>query len=141
MIIVDTNIISELMKTSPDLAVVTWLDQQDPMALFTTTITIAEVRYGLCALADSKRRTYLEEAFKQVLIDAFKHRILAFDESAAYLYGTLMGHRRTLGRPLSVLDGQIAAISRVNQMSLATRNIRDFVDCELNLINPFDFVK
>ncbi len=122
---------------APDQQVIAWLDQQDPVTLFTTSITIAEIGYGLCALPQGKRRDYLESAFNQVLLDAFKHRILIFDEPAAHIYAKLMGHRKTTGRPLSILDGQIAAIAKINQMSLATRNTRDFFDCELNLINPF----
>ena len=138
MIILDTNIISELMKASPDLRVITWIDQQDAMALFTTSIMIAEIRYGLSVLPESRRRVLLKEAFDRVLTSAFKHRILVFDEAAAHCYGQLMGHRKTIGHLLSVFDGQIAAITRVNQMSLATRNTRDFSDCGLSLINPFE---
>ncbi len=138
MIILDTNIISELMKTAPDPRVITWIDQQDAMALFTTSITIAEIMYGLGVLPDSRRRILLKEAFDRVLTRAFKHRILVFDEAAAHFYGQLMGHRKTIGHPLGVLDGQIAAMTRANQMSLATRNTRDFSDCELTLINPFE---
>jgi predicted nucleic acid-binding protein len=126
------------MKATPDQRVITWIDQQDAMALFTTSITIAEIMYGLSVLRESKRRVLLKEAFDHVLTRAFKHRILVFDEAAAHFYGQLMGHRKTVGHLLSVLDGQIAAITKVNQMSLATRNTRDFSDCELMLINPFD---
>lgn len=115
-----------------------WIDQQDALSLFTTSITIAEIMYGLSVLPDTRRRTLLKEAFERVLTSAFKHRILFFDEAAAHFYGQLMGHRKTIGHLLSVLDGQIAAITRVNQMSLATRNTRDLSDCELTLINPFE---
>ena len=138
MIILDTNVISELMKTRPHEHVNTWLDQQDALTLFTTSITIAEIIYGLSVLPIGHRRDYLETAFNQVITDAFKHRVLIFDESAARIYGQLMGQRKTSGHTLSVLDGQIAAIAKSHQMSLATRNTRDFIDCELNLINPFD---
>jgi len=141
MIILDTNVISELMKAMPDQHVTTWLDQQDPMTLFTTSITIAEILYGIDVLPEGKRRDYLERAFDNLLIDAFKYRILTFDDSSAHIYGKLMGKRKNLGLPLSVLDGQIAAITSTNQMRLATRNTRDFFDCELELINPFDLIK
>lgn len=137
MIVLDTNVISELMKAAPDPRVITWIDQQEAMTLFITSITIAEITYGLSVLPESKRRIFLKEAFEQVLTGAFKHRILIFDEAAAHCYGQLMGHRKRLSQPLPVLDGQIAAITKVNQMSLATRNTRDFSDCELTLINPF----
>lgn len=138
MIILDTNIISELMKTSPDDHVIRWLDEQDPITLCITSVTIAEITYGLDALPAGKRREYLEEAFNQVIVEAFKHRVMSFDVAAAHIYGKLMGRRKTAGRPLSILDGQIAAIAKANQTGLATRNIRDFFDCELNLINPFE---
>lgn len=138
MIILDTNVISELMKTRPHEHVNTWLDQQDALTLFTTSITIAEIIYGLSVLPIGHRRDYLETAFNQVITDAFKHRVLIFDESAARIYGQLMGQRKASSHTLSVLDGQIAAIAKSHQMSLATRNTRDFIDCELNLINPFD---
>lgn len=138
MIILDTNIISELMKTIPNQHVTTWLDQQDPMTLFTTSITIAEILYGMSVLPEGRRRDYLENAFDKVLVDAFKYRTLTFDDSAAHIYGKLMGKRKKLGHALSVLDGQIAAIASTHQMKLATRNTRDFVDCGLDLINPFE---
>ncbi|MDP3704773.1 MAG: type II toxin-antitoxin system VapC family toxin [Legionellaceae bacterium] len=133
MIILDTNVISELMKAAPDEQVVAWLDQQEAMTLFTTSITVAEIIYGIDALPAGKRRDYLEEAFNQVLSAAFKHRVLTFDEAAAHAWKS----RKTSGNPLSVLDGQIAAITRTHQMRLATRNTRDFLGCELELINPF----
>lgn len=138
MIILDTNIISELMKTAPNQQVISWLDRQDAMTLFTTSVTIAEIIYGLDVLPEGKRRDYLETAFSQVLNDAFKHRILTFDEPAALVYGKLMGSRKRSGHPLSLLDGQIASIAKNHQMALATRNTRDFLHCDLTLINPFD---
>jgi len=138
MIILDTNIISELMKAFPDQHVTTWLDQQDPMTMFSTSITIAEILYGIAVLPTGKRKDYLERAFDNLLTDAFKYRILTFDDPAAHIYGHLMGERKNSGHPLSILDGQIAAIAKASQMSLATRNTRDFIDCELNLINPFE---
>ncbi|MDF1683482.1 MAG: type II toxin-antitoxin system VapC family toxin [Legionellaceae bacterium] len=138
MIILDTIIISELMKAIPDQHVVTWLDQQDPMTLFSTSITIAEIYYGIAVLPTGKRKDYLERAFDNLLIDAFKYRILTFDDPAAHICGHLMGERKQSGHPLSILNGQIAAITKTNKMSLATRNTRDFMGCELNLIHPFE---
>lgn len=137
MIILDTNVISELMKVSPDQQMIAWLNQQDAITLFVTSVSIAEITYGLNALTSGQRRKALEDAFEQVLLEAFKHRMLSFDKPAAYAYGQLMAQRKSLGRPMSVLDGQIAAISKINNMSLATRNTRDFLDCDIHLINPF----
>jgi len=137
MILLDTNIISEMMKKSPSVRVAGWLDQQEVTHLFVTAITIAEISYGISVLAKGKRRLALEEAFDMVMRECFKHRILSFDEASAHLYGGLMGHRKKLGRPLSVLDGQIAAIALVHKATVATRNIRDFANCNLELIDPF----
>lgn len=137
MILLDTNIISEMMKESPSPNVITWLDQQEATDLFITSITIAEISYGLCVLPEGKRRNVLENAFNKTIKKAFKHRIFYFEESAAHYYGKIMGHRKKIGRPLSVLDGQIAAIALSQGALLATRNTRDFSDCDLELVNPF----
>lgn len=137
MIILDTNVISEMMKSSPSLKVMTWIDQQSPCDLFVTTITIAEISYGLHILPVGNRRKMLEDAFYKSINQAFEHCILGFDALAADCYGRLMADRKKIGKPLSILDGQIAAIARVNHFQVATRNISDFSDCGLALINPF----
>lgn len=137
-IIVDTNIVSELMKPTPSKSVINWLNLQEASLLFITTITIAEISYGLHILPAGKRRDCLEEAFNNAISDAFKHRILSFEENAAHMYGKIMGHRKGLGRPLSVADGQIAAIARIHGTAIITRNTRDFSDCGLELFNPFE---
>ena len=138
MIILDTNIISEMMKKSPNLNVISWMDKQDATQLYITSVSIAEIAYGINVLPEGNRRPLLEDSFYKALEAAFKHRVLSFDEAAAHLYGKMMGHRKLLGRPLSMPDGQIAAIALMNNFSIATRNIKDFVDCEVSLINPFD---
>lgn len=138
MIIVDTNIISELMKASPSITVVNWLNSRDATQLYITTITIAEIAYGLNALPKGSRRKTLENNFNNAIHDAFKNRILQFTESAAYIYGKIMANRKELGRPMSILDGQIAAITLIHTAGLATRNINDFLHCGLDLYNPFD---
>jgi len=139
MIILDTNIVSEFMTSPPSGAVLDWLNEQNTSSLYLTSITIAEINYGLSVMPEGKRRTLLNERFKLFVDSAFKQRILSFDESSATLYGELMAEKRKLGSPMSCFDGQIAAISRVYGFSLATRNIKDFIDCQINLINPFDF--
>ena len=138
MILLDTNIISEMMRTSPSTNVIKWINHQEATQLFLTSITIAEITYGICALPTGNRREQLENAFNQATEEAFKHRILSFDEAAGHCYGKLMAKRKELGRPMSILDGQIAAIAIAKSMNLATRNLRDFFDCGLNLINPFE---
>jgi predicted nucleic acid-binding protein len=137
MIILDTNILSELMKSTPDSKVIAWLDTQVVSQLFITTISIAEISYGINVLPEGKRRDSLENAFHQAINKAFKHRIIVFDEVDAHMYGMLMSKRKKMGRPLSCLDGQIAAITVNHSAKLATRNVRDFSDCSLELINPF----
>lgn len=137
MILLDTNIISEMMKKAPDAQVVAWLDAQAAADLYISSVSIAEIIYGLKALPAGNRRQLLENAFNKVLEQAFEHRILSFDEVAASYYGKIMSHRKALGRPMSILDGQIASIALAQGAILATHNIRDFKDCKLELVNPF----
>lgn len=137
MILIDTNIISEMMKPAPDPKVITWIDQQNIMRLFISTITIAELAYGINVLPEGNRRNYLEKAFNSVVREAFEYRIFTFDEVAAHQYGIIMSKRKTIGKPMSMADGQIAAIARVHNCTVATRNIDDFSNSEVDLINPF----
>ena len=137
MIVIDTNVISEVMKPSPSLAVLEWLNQQNSNSLFVSTITLGEIEYGLRILPAGKRRYDLKERFEQFMFQAFRQRILVFDEAAARSYGEVMGHRKELGRPMSVPDGQIAAIARSRGFAIATRNTSDFEECGVDLFNPF----
>jgi toxin FitB len=137
MIVVDTNVVAEVMKASPAEAVVSWLNDRETSSLFVTTITIGEIAYGLRVMPQGKRRLKMEQGFERVIVEAFASRVLVFDEAAARLYGELMGRRREIGRPLSVLDAQIAAIARAKGFAVATRNVRDFEDCGVEIIDPF----
>ncbi|MBI5447405.1 MAG: type II toxin-antitoxin system VapC family toxin [Gammaproteobacteria bacterium] len=139
MILLDTNIVSEMMKKIPCPAVIKWITHQESMALYISTITIAEINYGIHVLQKRKQRHTLEKAFSQALNESFSNRVLFFDEEAAYAYGEIMSLRKQLGKPLSILDGQIAAIAHVNHASVATRNMKDFLNCNLELINPFEY--
>lgn len=138
MIIIDTNVISEMMKPSPATAVLDWLNEQETVSLYLATISIGEICYGIRALPNGKRRRLLAEGFGALLANAFENRILDFDEAAARRYGDIMGSHKEMGRPLASLDGQIASIARANGCAVATRNIRDFECCGLTIINPFD---
>jgi predicted nucleic acid-binding protein len=138
MILLDTNIVSAVMAPSPPPEVLNWLGAQQTTDLYLSTISIAEIGYGLALLPESKRRRDLQERFERFVGQAFQQRILAFDEEAARLYGEIMGHRKQVGRPLSSLDGQIASIARAHTQSIATRNVRDFEQCGVALINPFE---
>lgn len=137
MIVLDTNILSELMKVSQNPKVFSWFLKQEVEYLFITSITIAEIHYGLSVLPLGARRSFLEESFQKAINETFCHRILFFDDKAAYVYGKLMASRKNKGRPMSILDAQIASIAKVHQFILATRNIVDFIDSDLPLINPF----
>jgi len=138
MIVLDTNIVSEFMTSPPAPQVKDWLNAQDGAKLYFTTVSIGEISFGLHAMPDGKRRALLAERFERFLAQAFRSRVLAFDEAAARIYGELRATRRALGRPMSVFDGQIAAIAKANGSALATRNVKDFEACGVELINPFD---
>jgi len=137
MILLDTNIVSEVMKASPADNVLAWLNEQDSGKLYVSAITIGEIVYGLRILPDGKRRLGLSEKFEQFIALAFDQRVLAYDELAARAYGELMGHRKVLGRPMSISDGQIAAIARSKHLVVATRNVSDFESCSVDVIDPF----
>ena len=138
MILLDTNVVSEVMKTRPAEAVVAWLNGQDSEKLHVSAITIGEIAYGLRILPEGKRRSGLRERFERFVTLAFDQRVLAYDESAARIYGDLMGDRKELGLPMSVPDGQIAAIARLNHLAVATRNVLDFEYCGIDVVNPFE---
>lgn len=136
VIVLDTNVVAELMRPAPSPEVVAWLNGQQASQLYLTSITLGEISFGIEILPLGKRRLRLERGFRLVRT-AFTGRILDFDDEAAILYGRVMGRRRSLGRPLGVLDGQIAAIASAHGATVATRNVRDFEDCGLEIINPF----
>jgi predicted nucleic acid-binding protein len=138
MILLDTNIVAEMMKAAPAPQVVTWLNGQEASTLFLTTPTLGEIAYGLQILPPCRRRRQLEEGFERLLAEAFAGRILFFDEAAARRYGEVMGRRKEIGRPLAILDGQIASIAWSQGFAVATRNVRDFVDCGVEVLNPFE---
>jgi predicted nucleic acid-binding protein len=137
MILLDTNVISAVMAPAPPMRVVKWLDDQHSDVLYLSTVTIAEIAYGIRVLPDGKRRRALLTRFDGFVTTGFEQRILDFDTQSAYEYAELMAHRRRIVRPMSVPDGQIAAIARYHRMVVATRNVRDFEECGLDLIDPF----
>jgi hypothetical protein len=138
MIVLDTNIISELMKARPDPEVETWLATQPAAGLFITTITEAELRYGVALLPASKRRDRLAVTVETMLIEEFADHILPFDSSAAIAYALVATERRQSGHPISQFDAQIAAIARSHGAALATRNDKDFEGCGIDVINPWN---
>ena len=138
MMLLDTNVVSALMAPFPEPSVATWVDARRSESLFLSAVTIAEISFGIASLPDGKRRQDLRARFDRFVARGFALRVLSFDEPAAHQYGDLMSYRRRLGRPMSVLDGQIAAIARTRQLGVATRNARDFEACGLEVVNPFD---
>jgi len=138
MIRLDTNVVSEVMKTRPTEAVVAWLKGQDSEKLYVSAITIGEIACGLRILPDGKRRSGLRERFEQFVAVAFDQRVLPYDESAASICGELMGDRKELGLPMRVPDGQIAAIASLNHLAVAPQNVVDFENCGIEVINPIE---
>ncbi len=137
MIMLDTNVVSEFMTSPPAGPVLNWLNAQDATALYLSTITIAEIGFGLSVMPAGRRQRLLQERFEQFVAAAFDQRILSFDENAARIYGDILAHRQEIGRPMSTFDGQIAAIARSRGFAVATRNTKDFEACRITLVNPF----
>jgi len=138
MILLDTNVVSELMKMQPDPRVLNWLDRQSSNDLLTSAITKAEIELGIALLPAGKRRDGIASAADSMFAQDFSCRILAFDEAAASFYAALVSQRSGIGRPISVEDAQIAAIALRHGLLLATRNVKDFLEIEgLQLIDPW----
>jgi len=140
MIILDTNVVSELLRPAPSPAVEAWLAAQDGATVFFTAIGEAELRLGVAILPAGRRRTSLAEAIDAVLEEDFRGRILPFDTTAAQAYAAIAATRRAAGRPISQFDCQIAAIARIRQAALATRNTADYEGCGIEVINPWQHV-
>ena len=137
MIILDTNVLSELMREGPRPAVVDWVNGYEWTEVFSTTVSEAEIRYGVALMAPGERRTRIEDAARRLFGVLFSERVLPFDGQAARAYATIAARRRTAGRPISALDCQIAAIAQSRGAVLATRNTKDFEGVELNLVDPW----
>lgn len=138
MTVLDTNVLSEIMAASPSEAALAWVSGRRRVdTLFITTITVAEILYGIELLAPGKRRDKLSAEAEAMFAEDFAGRILAFDEHAARLFSQIAAERRRRGRPIAALDAQIAAIAQVHGALLATRNIADFEGCGLRLVNPW----
>jgi predicted nucleic acid-binding protein len=137
VIILDTNVLSELLVSSPSPAVIDWLAEQGPASVFTTSITEAEILYGLRLLPEGRRRRELEAAISPIFSEDLAGRVLPFDREAADVYATIATRRRAAGRPISQFDAQIAAIALSRGASLATRNEADFENIGLAVVNPW----
>lgn len=138
MIILDTNVISELARIDPEPNVVTWLDSLPATEIATTAITAAELLYGVTRLPDGRRRAAMAETIDALINEDFRGRVEAFDSLAAEQYATVVVGREKNGRPVSTADAQIAAICRVHSATLATCNTGDFTQTGIDLVNPWD---
>jgi len=138
MIILDTNVISEMMRAAPSPGVETWLASQNAGQIYLTAVTVAELRTGLAILPQGRRRDDLARAVDSTLGQDFQGRILSFDSTAANAYATIAAARREAGRPISVFDCQIVAIAQSRNAALATRDVHDFDGCGVTVINPWN---
>jgi toxin FitB len=138
MIVLDTNVVSELMKATPSERVVNWVGAQPASTLYTTSITQAEILHGIMLLPSGKRRDAIAAAADAMFMDDFGGRILAFGSDATRPYARIATSRRRAGRPISHFDVQIAAIAHSAGATVATRNVADFDGCGVKVVNPWD---
>jgi hypothetical protein len=137
MIVLDTTVLSALMREVPDAPVVAWLDRQPAESVWITSITLFESRLGLALLPGGRRRRTLEAAFDRLLEEDLENRVLDFDAAAATEAATLAAARQRSGRPVDVRDTQIAGIALARRATLATRNVRHFADLRLPVVDPW----
>ncbi len=138
MIVIDTNVISELWKATPDPSVLAWIDAQMVETLYLSAITVAELRFGLAEMPAGKRRAIYQERLEKEVLPAFAGRILPFDLDASQAYADLMAHARAAGKAIGMADGYIAATAAARGHIIATRNTGPFEAAGLNIINPWE---
>lgn len=137
MIVLDTNVISELLRPAPAPQVEAWLATQDGANIHFTAVGEAELRHGVAIMSAGRRRNALAEAIDKMLAEDFRDRILPFDRAAASAYTAIAAKRRAAGRPISQFDCQIAAIARAHEAAVATRNTGDYEGCGIDVIDPW----
>ena len=137
MVVIDTNVVSELMRPSPAPAVMAWFSRQDSGDLYLTAVSEAELRAGAAILPSGQRRDRLAAEVDAVVREDFAGRVLPFDSAAARTYAAIAASRRSVGRPILEADCQIAAIARARDAAVATRNAADFEHCGIAIINPW----
>jgi toxin FitB len=141
MIILDTNIISSLMREPADKVVLDWLDQQPRTSVWVSSITMLEIHFGLEIMADGRRRTARIQAFRQLIEETLERRIANFDAAAARETAMLMGTRQRRGEPRDLRDSMIAGIALARHAALATHNVKHFDDAAIEIINPLQSYK
>lgn len=139
MILLDTNVVSEMMKPTGDAKARRWVDSHAEIDFYIATPVIAELRFGLALLPSGRKKDALTKACQTIEEEIFAGRILAFDQRAAHAFARLRVKRQIIGKPLAVMDAMVAGIASAHAMTLATRNVADFVDLELAVVNPFAF--
>lgn len=137
MIVLDTNVVSELMRARPEPRVLAWVDAQPPRQLVITAVTAAELRYGVARLPRGRRRTRLAADVEALIEQDFAERVLPFTVESSAEYAQVVTARERAGQPISTSDAQIAAICRTRDAALSTRNTADFEGCGVDLIDPW----
>ena len=138
MIVLDTNVISEIMLPAPDPRVLRWLDQQPPQSIWISSINVYEIRYGVQSMPAGKKQTALLAMLEQWLAEVVQHRIANFDQTAARLAANLAAERKLKGRPRDPRDTMIAGIVLASHATLATRNVKHFEDIAKWVVNPWE---
>lgn len=137
MIVLDTNVISELWKAAPDAGVLGWIDEQMVETLYLSTVTIAELRYGLATMPEGKRRTIFQDRLEREVLGVFNGRVLSFDLNASQSYAQIMAQAKQSGKAIGMADGYIAATAASRGMVVATRDTSPFEAAGLTVINPW----
>ena len=137
MIILDTNVISALMRETPDAIVIAWLDGNPADSVWITSITLFEARFGIALLPKGRRRQGLEAGFERLLAEDLENRVLDFDSAAANAAASLAAQRQRAGRQVDIRDTQIAGIVLARRATLATRNVRHFSDLSVSVVDPW----
>lgn len=138
MIVLDTNVISEMLRVVPSSEVARWVASQPAPTLYTTAVTEAEIRVGISMMPTGKRKAQLQATVDEMFSQIFAGRILSFDSAAASVYAEITANRRAMGRPISPFDAQIAAIARANGAeAIVTRNVGDFAGVGVEIVNPW----
>ena len=138
MILVDTNVLSELWRVAPDSGVLSWVDAQAMETLYLSAITVAELRFGVASMPEGRRRSIYQDRLDREVLPAFTGRVLPFDLDASQTYATLMARARREGKAISTADGYIAATAASRAMMVATRDVAPYQAAGLKVINPWD---
>ncbi|MDE2837320.1 MAG: type II toxin-antitoxin system VapC family toxin [Chloroflexota bacterium] len=138
MFVLDTNVLSELMLAAPDPRASAWADGEPGQTLYTTAISESEIRVGIALMPEGRRRRELAATAERLFEELLAGHVLPFDRRAAHAYAAIGATRRAAGREYHTRDCQIAAIARANGAAVATRNVRDFRDCGIEIVNPWE---